>query len=304
MTIGRASPDTPAVTTGRASPDTPAVTTEQLRTWYDERAASERVTACVRGSFGTLPGAVRFLARYAGWNGVFGSAVAGLSSKIGRSRSLFHEEGFPRPLSDRSVLLASWFFDAARDEFDDSDTAYRDTHRCLAQATLAGMIEHAAEHGHPELRDRERVERELEEPAWLEAMRDRVAAGYGHGRPDDRPAIFHAIGFHLGSEMLANEEFTAIDLELRAQHPALVESLSSRTVTLAGQAHPCYQWIRIHSGYGRAAEADHFAWALRGVHAAFRYSPPAEHADLVAQVRSGYLAFAKDHEEFFRLARD
>lgn len=272
---------------------------EQLRSWYDERAAATTVATTLRASFRTLPGAVKFIARYAGWNGVFGSAVAGLSSKIGRSRSLFHEAGYPRPLSDRSVLLASWFFDAARDEFDDRDTPYRDSHRCLAQATLAGMIEHAAEHGHPELRSRERLEQDLEDPTWLDDLRGRVAAGYGHGSPDDRPSIFQAIGFHLGSEMLADKEFSTIDAELRAQHPALVESLASRTIVLAGQAHPCYQWIRIHSSHGGGVEADHFAWALRGVDTAFRYSPEREHDRLEAEIRNGYLAFAKDHEEFF-----
>ncbi len=275
------------------------VTREKLLAWYDAREAGRTVGVALAGCFGSLPGAVKFVARYAGWNGVFGSAVAGLSSKIGRSRSLFHEEGFPRPLSDRSVLLASWFFDAARDEFDDHDTPYRDTHRCLAQATLAGMIEHAVENGFPELGSRDRLEQTLAEPAWLEALRDRVAVGYGHGTPDDRPAIFEAIGFHLGSELLADREFTTIDAQLRERHAALVESLMSRTVTLAGQAHPCYQWIRIHSAHGGGAEEEHFAWALRGVDTAFRYSPAGEHELLEAKVREGYLKFAKDHQEFF-----
>lgn len=272
---------------------------ETLRGWYDEREAVQTVARSVGSALETLPATVRFFARYAGWNGVFGSAVAGLASKIGRSRSLFHEDGFPRPLSDRSVLLASWFFDAARDEFDDGATEYRDTHRCLAQATLAGIIEHAVEHGHRELSERERLERWLEEPPWLEALRLRVAAGYGHGSPDDRPAIFEAIGFHLASEMLADREFSTIDAELRARHPALVASLEARSVTLAGQAHPCYQWIRIHSGHGGAVEADHLAWGQRGVEAAFRYSPPSEHDELRARVRAGYLKFADDHREFF-----
>jgi hypothetical protein len=275
------------------------ITREKLRSWYDERRAAEQVVATLRSSFATLPGAVKFVARYAAWNCVFGSGVAGLASKIGRSRSLFFEEGLPRPLADRSVLLASWFFDAARDEFDDRDTAHRDTHRCLAQATLAGLIEYAIENGHPELRDRARLERDTEDPDWLVALRAAAASGYGHGRPDDRPTIFGSIGFHLGSEMLADREFSMIDAQLREHHPALVESLLARTVTLAGQAHPAYQWIRIHSAHGGGAEADHFAWALRGVDTAFRYSPESEHDRLELEIRGGYLAFAKDHDEFF-----
>src|SRR5688572_20616291 len=87
----------------------------------------------------------RFLARYASWNAVFGSGVSALSAKIGRSRSLFLEPGFALPIADRSVLVASYFFDAARDEFDDRDTKHRDTHRCLAQATLWGCLDWAVE---------------------------------------------------------------------------------------------------------------------------------------------------------------
>lgn len=275
------------------------ITRDKLRSWYDERKAAEGVERTLRESFATIPGAVKFIARYASWNGAFGSGVAGLSSKIGRSRSLFFEPGFPRPLGDRSVLLASWFFDAARDEFDDRDTPHRDTHRCLAQATLAGIVEHAIEHGVGELRDPAHLEEVLADPPWLDRLRASVAIGYGNQSADDRPAIFRAIGFHLGSEMLADREFSVIDAELRAHHPELVAALIARTVTLAGQAHPCYQWIRIHSSHGGAAEADHFAWALRGVDTAFRFSPEAEHDRLEAEIREGYLGFARDHEEFF-----
>jgi hypothetical protein len=84
---------------------------------------------------------LRFVGRYAAWNGLFGAGVAALAGKIGHSRRLFLERAEPiSALADRSVPVASYFFDAARDEFDDRDTAHRDTHRCLAQALLKGII--------------------------------------------------------------------------------------------------------------------------------------------------------------------
>ena len=92
---------------------------------------------------------VRFLGRYTSWNGFFGSGVATLSGKIGRCRGLLLAPAQPiKSLADRSVYVASFFFDAARDEFDDRDTVHRDTHRCLAQSTLKGLIDDATASGH------------------------------------------------------------------------------------------------------------------------------------------------------------
>lgn len=280
------------------------ITRDELREIYDYTDANDRVRSVVREAFVSLPGAIRFVARYAAWNSVFGSGVASLASKIGRSRQLFTEEGFPRPLSDRSVLVASWFFDAARDEFDDRDTEYRDTHRCLAQAMLAGVVEYAAQNGAREWASADYVEEQLAEVPWLEHLRARVASGYGLGSPDDRPAIFRAIGYHLGSELLADREFSTLDEALRASHRPLVEALSTRTITIAGQPHPCYQWLRIHSSHGGGAEEDHFKWALQGVEIAFRFVPQPEHHLLRHCVMEGYQAFVRDHQEFFERVTD
>jgi hypothetical protein len=197
------------------------------------------------------------------------------------------------------VLVASYFFDAARDEFDDRATPYRDTHRCLAQATLAGLVEHVVARGESSWADPAHVERELDDPPWLVDLRARVARGYGVATPDDRPAIFHSIGYHLGSELLADREFSVIDAELRERQPDLVKDLSERQITIAGQPHRSYQWLEIHSGHGGAAEHDHFEWAVEGVTMAFRFTPQAERPSLERELLTGYRTFAEDQREFF-----
>jgi len=274
------------------------ITQESLRELRDFEEAGAKVRAIVGEAMQDRKQLVRFVARYASWNGLFGSGVAALAGKIGRSQALFVEEGFPAPLADRSVLVGSYFFDAARDEFDDRDTEHRDTHRCLAQATLAGLVQLSRD-AHPELGDEAKLSAYLEDPIWLSALRDRVAVGYGQGSADTRGAIFRAIGYHLGSEVLADQEFSMIDGALREHEAALVEKLSSLQIEIAGQAHRCYQWIGIHSGEGGGAEADHFEWAVRGVNLAFRYTPSALHEELRHQLDQGYLDFARDHDEFF-----
>jgi hypothetical protein len=242
---------------------------------------------------------VRFLGRYATWNGWFGSGVAALAGKIGRSRTLFADASEPvSALADRSVLVGSYFFDAARDEFDDRDTAHRDTHRCLAQAMLKGVLVHTAR-SDPRFDDAEFVNRFLAAPLWLQALGARVAQSYGAGTPDDGAAVFRAMGYHLGSEVLADKEFSSIDRTLRERQPELVAFLSGYKARIAGEEHVSYQWLRIHSGHGGGVEADHFEWATRGARLAFDFATPALHRELRHQIDLGFIDFARDHREFF-----
>ena len=242
---------------------------------------------------------VRFLGRYTSWNGFFGSGVATLAGKIGRCRGLLLDPQQPvKSLADRSVYVASFFFDAARDEFDDRDTVHRDTHRCLAQSTLKGLIDDARASG--ALKNDAAINTLLEEPDWLLALNKRVARGYGASSDDDLAALFTSIGYHLGSELLADQEFSTIDSTLRSEAPQLVEHLKTTKVNVAGQDHIAYQWISIHSGHGGGAEADHFEWATQGAKLAFRFVPAAQHAELKHHLHRGFVKFAGDHLEFFQ----
>ena len=267
-----------------------------LERLHDFAASEATVVATLAAAGQSDASVLRFLYRYAHWNGYFGCGVATLSGQIGRSRGLFVDASQPYPeLADRSVLVASYFFDAARDEFDDRDTAHRDTHRDLAQAMVLGTIASLVDAGLPD----PSVRTELRLPVWLEALGHRVAAGYGNGTADVAPVLFRAMGYHLGSEVLADQEFTLLDRGLKEVRPDLVASLSSRTVRIGEIDHNAYAWIRIHSGGGGAVEADHFEWAVRGVNRAFAYTPPAAREAMVNQVHRGFMDFAADHEEFF-----
>jgi len=242
---------------------------------------------------------LRFFGRYASWNGLFGSGVAALAGKIGRSRRLFLDPDEPiQALADRSVYVASYFFEAARDEFDDHESAHRDTHRCLAQALLKGLLEIEAPHL-PALADRRGINALLTEPDWLAELNLRVARGYGVAAADDAPAIFHSVGYHLGSELLAGREFAFIDETLRHAAPALVQELQTRRIAIADQEHLAYQWIASHTV--GATEADHFDAATQGAHLALRFTAEADHAALKQELTRGFIAFAQDHRRFFEL---
>jgi hypothetical protein len=271
----------------------------ELRALCDFGEHETIVTRALEEALGNPAARVRFLGRYAHWNGYFGSGVASLAGKIGRGRGLFLDPDEPvTAFADRSVFVASFFFDAARDEFDDRDTVHRDTHRCLAQAMLMGVARHESA-GLPALADPAALNKLLTVPRWLAHLSLKVASGYGVGTPDDLAGAFHAIGYHLGSELLADREFSLMDQTLRALAPELVESLRTKQVSIAGQEHFGYQWLSIHSGHGGGVEADHFEWAAQGVRLAYRFARPDTHDSMRGQLHAGFRDFAADHLEFF-----
>lgn len=272
---------------------------EELRRLCDFEAGVVGVERALEHALAGPSALVRFVGRYSSWNGWFGSGVAALAGKIGRSRALFVDAAEPvAALADRSVLVASYFFDAARDEFDDRDTPHRDTHRCLAQALLKGLLGLLARE-QPELADAAFVNQLLLPPLWLSALSSRVAQGYGAIGADDAAAIFRAIGYHLGSEILADREFSLIDASLRRERAELVAALEQTTVRVADETHRAYTWLRIHSGHGGAAEAQHFAWATRGAKLALELVPEPARRPLKHQLELGFADFYRDHQEFF-----
>lgn len=268
----------------------------------DFDVSKNRVAACVSKALQEgNENALKFFERYASWNGFFGSGVASLAGKIGRSRQLFLDpnEKF-LPLADRAVYVASFIFDAARDEFNDSYTAWRDTHRCLAQSmvhAVAGYYFKGKYSSEQEMYNY--LNSLMKSPLWLEAINSRVAVGYGNGSPDTLEFIFRSIGYHLGSELLADQEFSLIDKEI-AKYPEFQQYLKTSTYHVDGMDHSGYNWLHIHSGGGNAVEADHFAWAVQGINHAFEYTNKDLHPMLKKWVLDGFKNFEEDHQEFFK----
>lgn len=246
---------------------------------------------------------IRLINRYASWNGVFGSAVASLSGKVGTAQRVFRDEdykwnGIHYPaLADRSVLVASYMFEAARDEFDDRDFPdCRTTHRCLAQATVVGCLEYLVAN---ETLTSDIAAGLLDRPKWLDFIEHGVLCGYGHSTPDTMDFIFHAMGFHLGSEILADQEFSIFDEFIQSRFPDLHKYLLDTEVVVAGTKFPAYSWMRIHSGHGKHVEADHFESALEGVNLGLGFIPTESVARMQKRLNSGFLDFARNREDFF-----
>jgi len=207
------------------------------------------------------PALLSMFGRYIEFNAAFGAGLANLAGEIAARPDLFRDPAEPvRLLADRASEVAADFFHGAIDEFDDRLTAWRDTHRTLAQATLKGL---GAYFGYtPEqLNDVVRVN-----DATRRAVKG-VWEGYGVAAALEERRLFRAMGFHAGSEVLADQEFSIIDRELRASRPEMVQALEAMKVEHHDGRHNAYYWIHIHT----SVEADHFDAALAGVNKALRY---------------------------------
>jgi hypothetical protein len=227
---------------------------------------------------------VSVLGRYIQFNSAFGAGLANLAGEIAARQGLFQDAAEPvRVTADRAAEVASDFFYAAVDEFDDRATPWRDTHRTLAQATLKGLGSFFG-YDDAQLDAAVRIN-----DATRQAM-ERVWQGYGVGARLEEADLFSGMGFHTGSEILADQEFVLIDRHLRERRPELVSALEAMRIPILGQRHNAYYWIRIHTG----VEAEHFDAALKGVNNALRFYAGSRPAETVKQdILAGFSRFAQ-----------
>ena len=229
------------------------------------------------------PHLLSVMARYIQFNSAFGPGLANLAGEIAARQGLFRDPAEPVTiLADRAAEVATDFFYAAVDEFDDRATPWRDTHRTLAQATLKGM---GAFFGYTpaQLNDVLRLN-----PATDDAI-DGVWEGYGVGAHLEEARLLGAMGFHTGSEILADQEFVVLDRALRERRPDLVAALEGMKVPILGERHNAYYWIRVHTG----VEAEHFDAALKGVNNALRfYAGNAPREAVKGWILDGFRSFA------------
>lgn len=284
------------------------VSRELLHEWSDFSRAEATVGAALVDLGSNTHRWMHFILAYAAWNARFANGVAALASFIGEQKNLFKDTSVPAVVSDRSNYIASFVFDAARDEYDDRTEEHRDTQRCLGQATIMGAADFFAIDLHT-----------ISEPQWVHSFSNTVLAGYTginalqnetaqtHPLPGELlHRIFQGLGYHLGSELLAGREFSILDSFLRSQHPELVEHLQGYTTTFAGGLHHGYAWIGVSRETDTQALAStqdkHFGHALQGVNEALTFVPAHLSDECILALRHGFLRFSNDHAHFFQRA--
>lgn len=228
-------------------------------------------------------GMIRLIGQYTLFNSVFGGGVANLAGEIAERQDMFGDNAEEiSSLSDRSAFVAARIFAASVPEFGGENCGY--THRSLAQATLKGLAQFF------ELSPGIVNDALVVTPALTDAIAG-VQYGYGSNRELDEIDLFRGIGFHMGSECLADDEFNIIDQVLGEKWAKLVSFLESTNVSVGGEIpHPAYEWVKIHT----TVEADHFRFALEGVNLALQYYR-GQHSqeEVTAAIIDGFVEFAR-----------
>ena len=267
----------------------PAISRDDLKPVLDGHRGSQALRQAFEAACDQPKLLLNVLCRYIQFNGAFGPGLANLAGEIAARQLLFRDEAEPvKLIADRAALVAADFFHAAVDEFDDRATPWRDTHRTLAQACLKGM---GGYFGFTP----EKLDGILSLNAATRGAMTQVNEGYGLGAQLEDRRLFEGMGFHAGSEVLADQEFTIIDKVLRERLPEMVQALKGMRVHLDSEKHNAYYWIFIHT----SVEADHFDAALKGVNNALRFYAGSDDPALVKSwIVAGFTRFAKVQGDF------
>ena len=207
---------------------------------------------------------IAFFNHYASWNGNFAGCMTRLAADVSEAKNVFLDPD-TLYLRDRANVVASHIFDTVRDEFDDSGTTHRDTHRTLAQALIHGLIQY---YNVTSVQD---IQTALAPKPSIDFALRELGAGFS---PNTKLGLFEGIGFHLGSEFFGDVEYTMIDTWLGENLPEVQAYLKKTSVPIDGVEHNCYAWIHIHSGGddGKGVEADHFEMAISGANKALHFA--------------------------------
>ncbi|MBY0357581.1 MAG: hypothetical protein K2W82_06220 [Candidatus Obscuribacterales bacterium] len=185
--------------------------------------------------------------QYSHFNSVFGAGVATLAGEIARRQELFQDKNEKAQiLAEQSIEVASQIFYAAVDEF-----ACNHTHRSMAKKSLK---ETAAFY---KLTD-DKLNDLMPVTVLTRTFMDRVTEGYCPDRQSSESKVHQAIGFHLASEIVSDEEFNVLDRHMKTALPELTEHL---------RKNKAYTWIQVHT----TVEAEHFDSALAGANSSFAY---------------------------------
>jgi hypothetical protein len=247
------------------------------------RAFQESIEKTTSGA-----GLLRLMYHYADFNSVFAGGVANLAGEIAARRRLFLDPdetiGF---LADRSAEVAALVFYAAIDEFGSVRGGSSSCHRSMAQHTLRATAEFFG------VGPSDWSGIVKPSPATLKSA-EAVLAGYCVNRTVDERELLRGLGFHLGSELLADQEFRILDAFLSDRHAGLVKRLQAYPAG-GGRKRDAYQWVRVHT----KVEAEHRDAGLRGISLALRYSAHFAPPDLVRQwICEGFLAFCNVQAAF------
>ncbi len=202
---------------------------------------------------------LKIVGRFIYYSSVFGGSQASLAGSLAARQDLFRHAEESRVLSDNSVEIASGVFFGAIDEFGDREMR-QTTHRSLGQATLKTLARYLGI-------ELSRLDGLILGHRPTQEIVSRVFAGYGVNRELDEAQLFRAFGFHLGTELLADDEFRIFDTFFQTRRPDIARHLQETQVEIGGRMLPSYFWLKRHT----VADVEHFEAATHSANQALHF---------------------------------
>lgn len=236
-----------------------------------------------------------FMQRYVRYGRNFSFAVPILAGIIGSSH-LFQDPTHPIPAhAERSMDLGAKVFTAAIEEFLDPRT--RVSHRTLSY----GLLDKLAEYAH--LSNTE-IQKIAQSGTWLTHLLRRVQMAY-QGQPDDLESLVRAIGFHVATETVGDNEFSIINDVIFSQQRDRSFGHFIRNSKLnfpQGTVSPWY-WIVVHGTLDtKGVEQRHSADAFAALNDVVQYTSASE-AQVIEWAGQGFAEFAYIQTTFFEQVR-
>ncbi len=268
-------------------------TTETFHNLFDQQVNDANIEATIELAATDPTKLYYFMQRYAYFNSYAGSLVARLASSIGISYQLFRQAGVSvADQSDRGLEIAAKVFAATVDEHADAGAA-QVPHRTLAQATLNAIGDYA------QLSDVQ-LNQVAQTPDWMNEIVTVALNGY-QGEIGDLQSLVTALGFHIGSEMLADREYSLIDKVIRYTNRGggFDHWLKGKQVEIGDKSLSPWYWIVIHGKHNSSGvEAEHCQLAVDALNLLAQYRP--ESNDTIWKWASkGFLDFVQLQQRLF-----
>ena len=258
---------------------------DSLMTWIDgsvEAVPNKAMLECQLLAIESDEAMMRFLHRFVLFNDALAARVPFLAGLIHLTPNLFldpeQEEGFCRQANGR---VAAYVAAAASDEY--RMTAQRNcVHQYLSQQFFRGVLEFYGVDGRS-------FDRRHPLPAALgELLAEARGKYFQHRAPSE---VFSALGFHVGLEFFAHQEFNLVDQYLRARRAPLVASLERR-----GSNGAAYLWLATHT----VVEIGHYRAGLEGLKAAVKYCHPCDEVPrMLACIKTGFSGFIEIQRRYY-----
>lgn len=217
---------------------------------------------------------LRFLHRFVLFNDALAARVPFLAGLIHLTPNIFLDpEPGPSFCRQANGRIAAYVAEAASDEYRMANGRNL-VHQRLSQVFFRAALAHFGA-------DAVTFDRTHPLPPALGELLSEARGKYFDVRRPEH--IFAGLGFHVGLEFFAHEEFNLVDAFLRARYPELVASLER-----VGSDGSPYHWLALHT----VVEIEHYRAGLEALNAAVKYyQPQAEAPRMVALIKEGFAEF-------------